>query len=254
MQEKIKTNTNVHPDFVQNNLKPKKNRGGGRQRKGEKPTRPCILLAITDRGKSGSLKDLFMRSGVFVSTVCMGEGTASSEIMDILGLLSSEKDVMFSIASQGSAREIMNALNDRLSNTINSKGIVCQINVSAASNLLVSAAQSSGKNSEDRMSEKSKYSLIIASVNRGYSDEVMTAAKSAGSRGGTVIRAHQIENDETVRLLGASFSAEREIVTILTAQEKRNDIMEEINTKCGVNTKANAVILSIPVDEVAKLS
>jgi hypothetical protein len=104
------------------------------------------------------------------------------------------------------------------------------------------------------MSEKSKYSLIMVSVNRGYSDEVMTAAKSAGSRGGTVIRAHQIENDETVRLLGASFSAERDIVTILTAQEKRNDIMEEINAKCGVNTKANAVILSIPVDEVAKLS
>ena len=103
------------------------------------------------------------------------------------------------------------------------------------------------------MGEKSKYSLIIASVNRGYSDEVMTAAKSAGSRGGTVLRAHQIENAETDRILGASFTAERDIVTILTAQDKRNAIMEAINEKCGVNTKANAVIMSLPVDEVAKL-
>ena len=104
------------------------------------------------------------------------------------------------------------------------------------------------------MGEDSKYSLIVVSVNRGYSDEVMNAAKSAGTRGGTVIRAHQIENDETDRLLGASFSAERDIVTILASADKRNAIMEEVNAKCGVKTEANAVILSIPVDEVAKLS
>lgn len=249
MQENSKTKVDVVPDFEQNAIKPKRNR----QRKITKVERPCILLSITDRGKSASLRDLFMRSGVFVSMVSMGEGTASSEIMDILGLVSSEKDVMFSVASLGSAREIMNALNDRLSAEINSKGIVFQIGLNAASNLLVSAAQSAGKNSEGSMGEKSKYSLIIASVNRGYSDEVMTAAKSAGSRGGTVIRAHQIENDETDRILGASFSAERDIVMILTAQDKRNAIMEAINEKCGVNTKVNAVIMSLPVDEVAKL-
>ena len=249
MQEKSKTKVDVVPDFEQNATKLKRNR----QRKTAKVERPCVLLSVTDRGKSASLRDLFMRSGVFMSLISMGEGTASSEIMDILGLVSAEKDVTFSIASPGSACEIMNALNDRLSAEINSKGIVFQISLNAASNLLVSAAQSAGKNSEGRMGEKSKYSLIIASVNRGYSDEVMTAAKSAGSRGGTVLRAHQIENDETDRILGASFTAERDIVTILTAQDKRNAIMEAINEKCGVNTKANAVIMSLPVDEVAKL-
>ena len=34
---------------------------------------------------------------------------------------------------------------------------------------------------------KSAYALIITIVNRGYSDDVMDAARDAGARGGTVM-------------------------------------------------------------------
>ena len=37
---------------------------------------------------------------------------------------------------------------------------------------------------------KSAYALIITIVNRGYSDDVMDAARDAGARGGTVMYAH----------------------------------------------------------------
>ena len=37
------------------------------------------------------------------------------------------------------------------------------------------------------MENKTVYSLIISIVNRGYSDEVMDAARDAGAKGGTIV-------------------------------------------------------------------
>ena len=38
------------------------------------------------------------------------------------------------------------------------------------------------------------HALIVATVNRGYSAEVMSAAKEAGAGGGTVVHSRQIGN------------------------------------------------------------
>ena len=43
------------------------------------------------------------------------------------------------------------------------------------------------------MAGETAYFMIIATVNQGYSDEVVDTARSAGARGGTVI------NGQTVR-------------------------------------------------------
>lgn len=44
------------------------------------------------------------------------------------------------------------------------------------------------------------------------------------------------------------------IVLILTHQDKRNAIMESVNEDCGMKTKAGAVIMSLGIEELAKLS
>ena len=218
--------------------------------------RPQLLMAITDRGKSGRVRDMFARSGVFLSSLSMGNGTASSEIMDILGLVNSEKDVLLSIVSIGGAREIMALLNDRLGGTVGSKGIVMQFGVNGASSVVVKAVESEHHIGQGvkKVNEKTKYSLIIISVKQGYADSVMAVAKEAGARDGTVLRALQSDNENTEILLGKTFKQEREILTILTSGDKRNDIMEAVNAKCGVSSDANGILLSLPVEDVAKLS
>ena len=102
--------------------------------------------------------------------------------------------------------------------------------------------------------EKTKYSLIIVSVKQGYADNVMVVAKEAGARGGTVIRALQNDNENTEILLGETFSQERDILAILTSNDKRNAIMDAVNEKCGVSSSANGILLSLAVEDVAKLS
>lgn len=102
--------------------------------------------------------------------------------------------------------------------------------------------------------DEQKYSLILISVNQGYADEVMACCKKAGARGGTLIRARQFSNEETESLFGAAFTPEREIIAIVTTRDKRAAVMDSVNARHGVRSESGAVVLALPVEEIAKLS
>ncbi len=216
---------------------------------------PSLLVTIVDRGKATKVNELYTRNGVFFTTVMRASGTASSEILDILGLEAAEKDVLLSVASQASAVSIMDVLNDRLSGFDCGKGIACRLTLSAAPNLLVQSLNLvSKKGEEKKMESTDKYSLIIISVNQGYADEVMAVVKKAGARGGTLIRAHQMENEQAEGLFAEGFAPEREVLLIMAHTDKRNAILESVNAEHGIRSEANAIVFALAIDEVAKLS
>jgi hypothetical protein len=95
-----------------------------------------------------------------------------------------------------------------------------------------------------------KHTVIATIVNRGFSGEVMEAAKEAGAGGGTLINSRRIENDEVAGIWGLSAHDEKEILLIVTDTEHKLEIMRRISEKCGVRTDAKGIVLSFPVDEV----
>ena len=56
------------------------------------------LVTIVDRGKGRRVTDVLRMAGVAVQLVLLGQGTASTEMMDCLGLDGPEKDVVISLA------------------------------------------------------------------------------------------------------------------------------------------------------------
>ena len=56
------------------------------------------LVTIVDRGKGCRVTDVLRMAGVAVQLVLLGQGTASTEMMDCLGLDGPEKDVVISLA------------------------------------------------------------------------------------------------------------------------------------------------------------
>jgi len=97
------------------------------------------------------------------------------------------------------------------------------------------------------------YSMVLAFVNQGYSEEVMSAARKAGAGGGTVFHTRRVESDDAAAFWGISIQEEREIVLILVKKEQKKAIMEAISEGCGAKTDAHGIIVSLPVDEVAGL-
>ncbi|MDR1058647.1 MAG: hypothetical protein LBL43_03780, partial [Treponema sp.] len=112
----------------------------------------------------------------------------------------------------------------------------------------------SEKQGETPMSIEIKSDLIISIINQGYSDEFMAAAKEAGAMGGTVINARGMAHQGAVRFFGVSVQEEREIVIILASREKKVPIMQAVSQSCGITSKAEGIVFSLPVDMVQGLS
>ncbi len=184
------------------------------------------------------------------------KGTATSEVMDILGLGSAEKRMLMALAYKKKADGMLLKLHKALKiGTVNS-GIAFTLPLDAASKIVMRAlgpseTESDGKEQKP-MSEKQK-AMIVAVVNLGYSEDVMTAARAAGAGGGTVIHSRSV-NPESAALLGAGLSEEKDIVMIAAGPDNKLAIMQAIGEKCGMKTEAKGTVFSLPIDNVIGLS
>ena len=100
----------------------------------------------------------------------------------------------------------------------------------------------------------SEYVVIFSIVNEGFSDSVMSAAREAGARGGTVLSARGTANEQARALFDIEVSGEKEIVVILVKNEIKDAILQAINKEVGLNKPGQGIVFSMPVDSVVGLS
>ncbi|MCM1043042.1 MAG: P-II family nitrogen regulator [Corallococcus sp.] len=96
---------------------------------------------------------------------------------------------------------------------------------------------------------KSKFQLIIIVINGGYSDLVMRHAKEAGARGGTVLHARGTGDSEIAAMFGITIQPDKELIIIIAPENDKDAIMKAIAKGAGVNTEAQGIVFSVPVDE-----
>jgi hypothetical protein len=104
------------------------------------------------------------------------------------------------------------------------------------------------------MADKYSHDLILSIVNKGFSDELMNTARNAGASGGTIINARGQAHEGAVKFFGVSVQDEKEIVITLTSREKKAPIMRAICETHGLNSEAQAIVFSLPVDDVLGLN
>ena len=97
---------------------------------------------------------------------------------------------------------------------------------------------------------QSDYELIVAIYEKGYTELVMDAAREVGAGGGTVIHAKGTGSG-TEKFFGISLAEEKEIVFIVCRHFRKKQIMRAIMQKAGVDSKAHALVFSLPVSETA---
>ena len=97
---------------------------------------------------------------------------------------------------------------------------------------------------------KYKHEVIICIVNSGFSDDVMDAAREAGAAGGTTIKAKGT-GAGAQKFFGLSLAEEKEIVMIVSSNDKKKDIMKSIMHNAGIESKAHALVFSLPVTDTA---
>ena len=98
------------------------------------------------------------------------------------------------------------------------------------------------------MFSENKHTLILISVNQGYTETVLKTARSLGARGGTILRARWsgVKARETYH--GISLQTEKETIAVIVPNDLLNRIMDAATEKHGLKTEAQAIVCSMKVD------
>lgn len=216
-----------------------------------------LMVSIVERGQGKNMIKLYNGQKVTHHFQCAGIGTATSEIMDLLGLDSKEKDVVFSVGKATLVNKLMRDLNNDLRGSARSKGIVFDMKIDAVSHILALAILMPVKDDlgrEDTMMEEGmENSMILVTVNQGFTEEVMETARKAGARGGTIIHARWAGSESTEEFYGITVQQEKEIIAIISPRDKKKEIMESINSNHGMKTEARGTVLSIGIEDMVRL-
>jgi len=219
--------------------------------------RIVMLLAFIRRGKGKAYLDMLESANIKLHQQTVGQGTAPSEIMDIFGLGTNDKDVMISLATKKSADGLAQKFTEALEITPRLGGIVMSIPLSAinrlTSEIINRADRETVLKGEETMEKETKHTLIFISVNSGYTDEVMQCARRVGATGGTVLRARLAGSEKLEMFEGREFQEEKEIISILASENTAAAIMNEVNTQFGLKSEASGVVCAVPVDKAFKI-
>ena len=63
--------------------------------------------------------------------------------------------------------------------------------------------------------EENRFELVLCIVNAGFSQNVMEAARTAGAKGGTILRARGSANPEAEEFFNINIQPDKEMVMIL---------------------------------------
>ena len=215
-----------------------------------------FMVTVTDRKQTPRFLDLYRRHRMEVGLVSLARGTASGETLDYLGLEESEKAVLCNLVTGSVWEEVKQDLQRELHIDIPGTGIVFTVPLSSIGGkrelLFLTDSQPYEKGEETTLKE-TRHQVLIVIANQGYSETVMDAARGAGARGGTLIHAKGVGMKRAERFLGVSLAAEKELILIVTRTEEKNAIMSAIMREAGMDSKAQAIVFSLPVTSTAGL-
>ena len=104
------------------------------------------------------------------------------------------------------------------------------------------------------MSEQKKYELVLCIVNAGFSGAVMDAAKEAGARGGTVLKARGTANKESEEFFHITIEPEKELVMIIVPREIKDTVLKALYTGAGLSSAGQGIAFSLPIDRAVGLA
>lgn len=213
-----------------------------------------MMVSILDRHKAKKFLNFYQESGIQVNLNTVARGTATSEVLDYFGLESIEKILITSFVTREVWKNVRKGLREKMNIDVPGTGIAFIIPLSSVGGKkqlqFLTQNQNFVKGEESTLKD-TKYELLIAVTNQGYTSLVMDAARKENAGGGTVIHAKGTGMEGAEHFLGVSLASEKELVLIVVKREDKNRIMQAVMEEAGMNSKAKTIVFSLPVTSTA---
>lgn len=207
-----------------------------------------LITAISESGKGEECLKVLHNYGAEMLLESSALGTATGDMLRLLGLSRTDKDMVFALCA---AHQVQSAMTAVVGAT---RALTFSTALSSISVPLFRGEKGEGVEKREGVSpvnESTKFELVVVMANRGCIDLVMNAARSAGATGGTVIHARGNGSHGAEQFFGVTLADERDIFFIVTPADERLVIMQAIMREAGLLSPAKATVFSVPVQHLA---
>lgn len=217
-----------------------------------------MILSIVESPKGTKLMEKLNQKNIRLHIQSVGYGTAPTEMLDIFGIGSERKDVIFSFANETIIQDLMLNFGETFSSYSKYKGLMMIIRLTSMNRIIASILNYhlediNIEGEERKMKNKHHHTLIMINVNQGTSDEVMEVARKHGATGGTIIKGRIANTDQLNEFTSNEIQEEREMLIILAPTQISHIIMENVNQQYGFHSEAQGIIWSIPIEKTYKI-
>lgn len=199
--------------------------------------RVCVIAAALDLPQTVTL---------------LGHGTAVQSMLDLLGIESTEKRVIMTVANPEKTRKFIKEMRRQVYIGIPGHGIIMAVPIKSVGGGKTLAYLNNGEQQPARYTPElsNRYELIVIVANEGRTDQVMNAARAAGATGGTVLHGKGT-GSQNKKFYNVSIAAEKEVILMVAPSDRKAAIMQSVLHHAGPDSEAGAILFSLPVSEVA---
>lgn len=214
------------------------------------------MVTITDRNQSRKFLSFYRDYGISVTLNMLGRGTAASSVLNYFSLEATQKIVLCAVVTDTVWSDVKKGLETIMQIDIPGTGIAFVVPVSSIGGKRQLQFLTNGQDftkGEESVLKDTKHELLVVVANQGYTETIMEAARRGKAAGGTVLHAKGTGMEGAEKFLGVSLAMEKELVLIVVRHEQKNDVMAAIMEDAGLESRAKAIVFSLPVTSTAGL-
>ena len=214
------------------------------------------MVTIIDRNQSRKFLSFYRNYGISVVLSTLGHGTAASNVLNYFSLEATQKAVLCAVVTDTVWNAVKKGLETIMQIDIPGTGVAFVVPVSSVGGKRQLQFITSGMpftKGEESVLKDTKYELLVVVANQGYTETIMEAARRGKAAGGTMIHAKGTGMEGAEKFLGVSLAAEKELIFIVVRREQKNEVMSAIMEDAGIETRAGAIVFSVPVTSTAGL-
>ena len=211
------------------------------------------LISVVNPAAMERVCDIAAALDLPQTVAMLGHGTAAKSMLDLLGIESTEKRVIMTVANPEKTRQFIKDMRQQLYIGIPGHGIVMAVPIKSVGGGKTLTYLNNGEQQPARYTPElnGKYELIVIVANEGRTDQVMNAARAAGATGGTVLHGKGTGSQNPKKFYNVSIASEKEVILMVAQSDRKAAIMQSVLHQAGPDSEAGAILFSLPVSEVA---
>lgn len=206
-----------------------------------------LIYVIVNHGLGSKILRKAKAYGITGGTIVLAKGTINNPLLKFFSLTDEKKEIVLMAAEAQTAQRTLAGLNKNFVFEKSNHGIAFSTSIGKIHG---SRGIHTDEAKEERGVAMLMYQMITTIVDKGKGEEVIDAAKAAGSKGGTIINGRGSGIHETTKLFNMDIEPEKEIVFILSKADITEAIVSSIKAKMDIDKAGKGIVFIQDLDDV----